>query len=140
MSASTKDRTVSSSAFHNAELLGIELLEEHARRLAAGLTVDTHARGNSRAHLRRLDRHMKVLREVYSALAADARTGEPPSPAAEWLLDNFFVVSAAARDVRHDLPAPFFKRLPRIASDEFAGQPRVYVLATELIRWSAARL
>src|SRR5262245_63826992 len=83
---------------------------------------------------------MRALRTVYSALAEDARGGEPPSPAAEWLLDNYFVVAAAARDVRHDLPASFFRRLPRVAADEFAGQPRVYALASEIIRWSAARL
>jgi cellobiose phosphorylase len=140
MSVSTKERATSSSAFHAAELLGIELLEEHARRLAASLTVGRTRGARSRTHLKRLKQHMRVLREVYSALAADARTGEAPSPAAEWLLDNFFVVSSAARDVRHDLPPAFFKRLPRVASDEFAGQPRVYALATEVIRWSAARL
>ena len=138
--STTERRRVSSSAFHVAELLGIELLEEHARRLAAALTVGSTRRGRSRRHLRRLDQHIRALRDVYTVLADDARGGEPPSPAAEWLLDNFFVVSAAARDVRHDLPAAFFKRLPSIASDEFAGQPRVHVLATEIIRWSAGRL
>src|SRR5688500_15795731 len=140
MPDSIKERPISSSALHLAELLGIELLEEHARRLAAALTVDKTPRGRPRRHLRRLDQHMRTLREVYTELAEDARAGEAPSPAAEWLLDNFFVVSAAARDVRHDLPAAFFKRLPSIASDEFAGQPRVYALAMEIIRWSAARL
>ena len=122
-----------------AELLGVELLEERARRLAAALT--TAGRGASaRAHLRRLDEHMRVLTGVYSSLADDARAGEPPSPAAEWLLDNYFVVSATARDVRRDLPASFFKRLPNVAADEFAGQPRIYALASEVIRLSGLRL
>ena len=62
------------------------------------------------------------------------------SPAAEWLLDNFHIISAAARDIHHDLPPAFFKRLPRIAADEFAGLPRIYALALELIGSSAGRL
>ena len=62
------------------------------------------------------------------------------SPAAEWLLDNFHIISAAARDIHHDLPASFFRRLPRIAADEFAGLPRIYALARELIGSSAGRL
>jgi cyclic beta-1,2-glucan synthetase len=82
---------------------------------------------------------MRALRGVYKALADDARL-EATSPAAEWLLDNFHIVSAAARDIHHDLPPAFFKRLPFIAADEFAGLPRIYALALELIGTSAGRL
>ena len=116
------------------ELLGIELLEEHARRLAALLSLARRRGGSGGAHLRRLNEHMRALREVYVALAEDARRGEPASPAAEWLLDNFHIISAAARDIHHDLPPSFFRRLPTIAADEFAGLPRIYALALELIR------
>jgi cyclic beta-1,2-glucan synthetase len=121
------------------ELLSIELLEEHARRLAALLTLDGRRRGSGRIHLRQLAQNMRALREVYVALADDARE-EALSPAAEWLLDNFHIISATERDIHHDLPPPFFRRLPRVAADEFAGWPRIYALALELIRISAGRL
>lgn len=121
------------------ELLSIELLEEHARGLAALLSLARRRRGNGGAHLRQLQAHMHALRDVYTALAEDARH-EAMSPAAEWLLDNFHIISAAARDIHHDLPPSFFKRLPRIAADEFAGLPRIYALALELIGSSAGRL
>jgi cyclic beta-1,2-glucan synthetase len=121
------------------ELLGIDLLEEHARRLAALLSLARRRRGSSRAHLRRLNDDARALRTVYMALADDARQ-ESVSPAAEWLLDNFHIISAAARDIHHDLPSSFFRRLPTIATDEFAGLPRVYALALELIRCSAGSL
>lgn len=122
------------------ELLSIELLEEHARRLAALLTVDRRRRGASRrAHLRRLNDHARALRQVYAALADDARREQVP-PAAEWLLDNFHIIAAATRDIRHDLPAPFFARLPVVVSDAFAGAPRIFALALELIRCSAGTL
>ncbi len=62
------------------------------------------------------------------------------SPAAEWLLDNFHVVSAAARDIHHDLPPSFFRGCRSVAADEFAGLPRIYALALELIGSSAGRL
>jgi cellobiose phosphorylase len=123
----------------NIELLGIEPLEEHARRLAALFTVSPHRRGRS-AHLERLRQHARALRRVYTSLAIDAKRGEPSSPAAEWLLDNFHLVLTTIRDVRHDMPAAFFRRLPWIGADEFAGLPRVYAMALELIRCSAGRL
>jgi cyclic beta-1,2-glucan synthetase len=122
------------------ELLGIEPLEEHARRLAALLAVKTRRYMSGRAHLKRLDAHMHALRAVYVALNDEARRGERPSPAAEWLLDNFHVISSAARDIRHDVPPAFYRRLPRMGADEFAGLPRVYAMALELIGRSAGRL
>jgi cellobiose phosphorylase len=121
------------------ELLSVELVEEHARRLAALLSIEPRGGWRSRPHLRQLRADMRALRGVYQALADEARR-EPTSPAAEWLLDNFHIVTAAARDIQHDLPGAFFKRLPLIVSDEFAGQPRIYALALELIRSSAGRL
>src|SRR3954463_3744752 len=134
------DAGVSRPTPGNIELLGIEPLEEHARRLAALFTVSLRQRGSSGAHLKRLRQHERILRRVYSALAEDAKRGEPSSPAAEWLLDNFHIIVAALRDIHHDLPAGFFRRLPRIAADEFAGLPRIYAMALELIRCSAGRL
>src|SRR6478609_3730880 len=121
------------------ELLGIEPLEEHARRLAALLTV-SRRRPFGRTHVKRLREHTRALRETYTSLADDAARGEPSSPAAEWLLDNFHIVIAALRDINHDLPPTFFRRLPRVAADEFATLPRIYAMALELIRCSAGRL
>jgi cyclic beta-1,2-glucan synthetase len=120
------------------ELLSVELLEEHARRLAALWSIAPRG-GSGRVHLRQLDADMRALRHVYTALTEDARR-EAMTPAAEWLLDNFHIVSAAARDIHHDLPRQFFRRLPRIVSDEYAGAPRIYALALELIGSSAGRL
>jgi Flp pilus assembly protein TadB len=42
------------------ELLSIELLEEHARRLAALLSIAPRRGGNGRAHLRQLKRQIRA--------------------------------------------------------------------------------
>ena len=131
--------TVPRVAGGDVELLSVELLDEHARRLAALLSIAPRGSGHRRTHLRQLKAHMQALREVYALLAEDA-SQEAVSPAGEWLLDNFHTVTAAARDIQHDLPPSFFKRLPRVAADEFAGLPRIYALALELIGSSAGRL
>src|SRR5688572_13781017 len=98
--ATVTDRRATGSGI---ELLSVELLEEHARRLAALLSIAPRGGGNGRAHLRQLRAHMRRLRGVYNALADEARR-ESMSPAAEWLLDNFHIVSSAARDIQQDLP------------------------------------
>ncbi|MEO8482672.1 MAG: glucoamylase family protein [Acidobacteriota bacterium] len=126
------------------ELLGIEPLEEYARRLAALLTPETPTRVQRlfirNHHLTDLEDDMRVLREVYVALSEDTRLGEPSSPAADWLLDNFPLISAAARDIRHDLPPSFYRRLPRMRTDEYAGQSRIHAMALEVVGHSAGRL
>src|SRR4029078_2659325 len=94
------------------ELLGIERLEEHARGLGALLTVASLHRGGSRTHLKRLRQHAQKIRQVYTALADDATRGEPSSPAAEWLLDNFHILLSALRDGHHDRPGRVFPPLP----------------------------
>jgi hypothetical protein len=51
--------------------------------------------------------------------ARSQTTREPAnhrSPAAEWLLDNYFRrYRHGCADVRRDLPASFFKRLPNVS-------------------------
>ena len=124
----------------SVELLGLELLEEHARRLGALFTVSRRPRGHGRPHLQRLDENRRALKDAYNLLAGDVRRGEIASPAMEWLLDNFHIIAAAGRDVFRDLPSAYFRRLPTIAADEFEGMPRIYALALELIRTSSGQL
>src|SRR5438094_9768367 len=80
------------------ELLGLERLEEHARRLAALFTVSWRPRGPSRVHLKHLRQHAAALRQVYTALADEAKRREPSSPAADWLLDHLHLIVAAPPD------------------------------------------
>jgi cyclic beta-1,2-glucan synthetase len=114
------------------ELLGIELLEDHARRLAALLSLARSQRGKGGAHLRRLNHDARQLRAVYLALAEDARR-DSVSPAAEWLLDNFHIIADALREVRTDLPPGYYRRLPKLAAGPLVGYPRVFGIAWALI-------
>lgn len=59
----------------------------------------------------------------------------PPhlTKASEWLLDNEFQLRRAVRQVREDLPASFYRRLPRLAAPEYRGIPRVLALARGML-------
>jgi cyclic beta-1,2-glucan synthetase len=128
-----------SSPLHG-ELLGVERLEERARALAAEFTLARNpGRGPPRL-LRRLAADARVLRHAYRILAADVRNGEQLAPAAEWLLDNFHLVEAEMREIRHDFPTRYYRELPKLATRERAGTARIYAMAVELLRYSDARL
>ncbi|HEX5632844.1 MAG TPA: hypothetical protein VFX50_06430, partial [Gemmatimonadales bacterium] len=123
-----------------AELLSIERLEERARALAATFTLARDRGHPDRGFYRRITDNTHVLRQAYRTLAEDVHRGEFLAPAAEWLLDNFYLIESEIRGVRHDLPRPYYRELPKLASREAAGVARVSAMALELIRHTDGRL
>lgn len=114
----------SGSAPVRGELFGLERLEQHAQSLAAAQAVS--AKPPAVAPLRRrLDDNARVLLAAYRASAAELEAGRRVVPAAEWLLDNYHLVEKQVRDIRGDLPADYYRQLPKLASGPFAGYPRV---------------
>jgi hypothetical protein len=128
-----------SSPLHG-ELLGVERLEERARALAAELTLSRDPRHGPPRLLRRLTNDADALRHAYRVLAADVRLGEPGTPAAEWLLDNFHLIEGELREIRRYLPTRYYLELPKLAARGRARSARVYAMAVELLRFSDARL
>ena len=122
------------------ELLSIERLEERALALAASFTIDPRPRRRARNIFPRFDDNARILRAAYRALADDVRTGQPVTAAAEWLLDNFHLVTSEIRDIHQHLPGAYYRQLPSLASREHAGHTRIYAMAVELVRHSDSRL
>src|SRR5262245_7121007 len=122
----------------HAELLNVEKLEELARTLAARLTA--RKRRDRSGHLRRLGEIDRQLRRAYEVVAGDVHLGQTLAPAAEWLLDNFHLVEAEVPRVAHDLPAAYYRELPKLVSREHEGESRIEAMARELLRHSDARL
>ena len=122
------------------ELLSIERLEERALSLAASFTIDPSPRRRARNIFPRFDDNTRVLRDAYRALANDVRTGQFVTSAAEWLLDNFHLVTSEIRDIRQHMPRTYYRQLPTLASREHAGYTRIYAMAVELIRHSDSRI
>ena len=68
------------------------------------------------------------------------RRAEPISPASEWLLDNFHLITNEARSIRHDLPNGYYRRLPKVRLDDGRLVARIQVTAAEVIRHSDGRI
>ncbi|HSE66652.1 MAG TPA: hypothetical protein VLB12_06680, partial [Gemmatimonadales bacterium] len=93
-----------------------------------------------RRFFRRLDDNARVLRQTYQILAEAVHREEFVAPAAEWLLDNFHLIEAEIRGVRHDLPRQYYRELPKLAPRDMAGMARIYAMALELIGHTDGRL
>src|SRR5208283_2520696 len=122
------------------ELLSIERLDERARSLAGRFTIDPNPRRRARDLFPRFEDNARVLAEAYRTLSEAVHHGEFITPAAEWLLDNFHIVTAEIANVRISLPLSYYRELPKLAPRKLAGDARVYALAIELIRHSDSRL
>ncbi len=121
-----------------AEFFSVERLEQFAQTLAAEhktLTKKDHAR-----LLPRLEDNGRRLEAIYKALVEAIKDGRPISPAAEWLVDNYHIVEEQLREIREDLPKSYYHELPKLASGEFAGYPRIYAVAVALIAHTDSRL
>jgi len=114
-----------------AELFSVDQLERHAKTIAASHRL---AAGRARDQLlRRLDENQRVLIETYDLVTAADAQNRRIEPAAEWLLDNFYLVEEQIQAIRRLLPPSYSRELPRLASGPAAGFPRVYGIALELI-------
>ena len=118
-----------------AELFSAEQMERHGKRLAA-----LHVLGAPRVPdrlLARLASNERVLVALGRQLAATADAERRFSPAAEWLLDNFYLIEEEIRTARRHLPRGYSRELPRLARSPdaagAAGMPRVYHLALHLV-------
>ncbi len=113
-----------------SDLFGPERLEHHAETLAAAQTVARTGHAVRVPSLsRRLKDNVQVLLGAYRSSADVAQRGQPVSPAAEWLLDNFHLVELQLRQISEDLPAGYYRQLPKLAEGHLAGYPRVFSLA-----------
>ncbi|HSJ52866.1 MAG TPA: cellobiose phosphorylase, partial [Anaerolineae bacterium] len=104
--------------------LATGLAREHrlaSRPLAASSPLD------------RLEALESLLQAAHAQYVLLSESEEMLSGAAEWLLDNYYVVRQAARQVRRNIPRGYYRRLPKLATPPWEGVARVYVLARAFV-------
>jgi cyclic beta-1,2-glucan synthetase len=120
------------------ELYSVDQLARHAHDLAESERLES-ASSPDRLIPRLLDNQRVLLRTHDRVMAASA-AGRRISPAAEWLLDNFYLIEEQILTARRHLPKSYGRELPRLAAGPHAMWPRVYSIALELISHVDGRL
>jgi cyclic beta-1,2-glucan synthetase len=112
------------------ELFSVDQLARHAQALAASHQVVT-GQGSNRL-LARLGQNEDILR-TFNRVTLAAHPNRRATPAAEWLLDNFYLIEEQVQMARRHLPHGYSRELPRLVSGPSAGLPRVYDIVLEFI-------
>ncbi len=120
------------------ELFSAERLEQHAESLAAS-QVTSEVIGEGRPLIPRVLENGRILLEYYRATASSIQQGGTITPAAEWLVDNFYIVEEQLREIRDDLPQGFYRRLPKLATGHLEGYPRVFGVAWAFVAHTDSR-
>jgi cyclic beta-1,2-glucan synthetase len=120
------------------ELFGEERLAQHARSLAGAQAISPRSSAGPSLATRLKDNADHLL-HAYEATVAAAAQDEAITPAAEWLLDNYYVVEEQVRQIRDDLPPSYYRQLPKLSGGPFAGYPRVFGLAWAFIAHTDSR-
>ena len=121
-----------------SELLNVEQLERHARTIAGAHRLSTQQTADKL--LPRLVENERILVNTYDQIAAAADQNRRIVPAAEWLLDNFYLIEEQIRSTRRLLPKSYSGELPRLANRALADYPRVYDIALELVAHTDGRM
>ncbi|MEO7762368.1 MAG: glycosyltransferase family 2 protein, partial [Casimicrobiaceae bacterium] len=121
-----------------AELFGADQMEQHGKTLATSHRI-SEVRVPDQL-LGRLAENESMLVSTCDLLTATVKENRRITPAAEWLLDNFYLIEEQIRTATRHLPKTYSKELPRLARGPSAKLPRVYDIALETIAHGDGRV
>lgn len=119
-------------------ILNAEELERHALEIARKHVVGKSSRQYFSLE-NRMNKNFRFITTVYKDLNEYSNARSSVTPAAEWLLDNFYIVEEQVKEIRQNLSRKYYSQLPRLKSGSLKGYPRVYAIALELVSHTDGR-
>ncbi len=82
---------------------------------------------------RDLDAYESWLSEAHSYFREASNHDLTLTYASEWILDNYYIIRQALRQIGEDLPSGYYQQLPKLTGDPLKGLPRVYAIARTIL-------
>ena len=121
------------------EKSGLTRLEIRAHKLAEVQEITRHpTKITSFSNF--LDELESTLKRAYSYFRTATEDELSLSYAAEWMLDNYYLVQQTIRLIREELPETYYRQLPKLASGSLKDYPRIYDLASVLVATDSAQI
>ena len=110
------------------ELFSAERLELHAKTLAVAQVVSPNPPRVPTLQ-KRLKENANAIHAAYLSNAEELENHQNLVPAAEWLLDNYYLIDEQIRAIKSSLPPSYYQQLPKLIDGPLAGYPRVFGIA-----------
>ncbi|EJN01742.1 hypothetical protein [Herbaspirillum sp. YR522] len=120
------------------ELFSAQQMEQYGMQLAIEHRLGSN-RGSDRL-LQRLADNQALINATCALLGDAVKAGRQVTPAAEWLLDNIYLIDEQIRIAKRHLPKNYSKALPRLDNEGQKDQPRVYDIALQTIAHGDGRI
>lgn len=112
--------------------LTCEELEDHARKLAIEHFV-SRKQDLLNWPIPRMNDNYSFILSVYKDLNEDIQKKRAIPSAAEWLLDNFYIIEEQVKSIRRDLVKKDYLRLPVLKCGSLKGNARIFAVAMDLV-------
>lgn len=116
-----------------------EDLEKHAFEIAHHYS-DIRNSNCKKKLIHSLDRSYEEILKGYENIDKEGRDRKEILPAAEWLLDNLYLVEKEYKSIKQNMPKAYYKDLPTIYIGIMKGYPRVYHIAIEIVSHTDGRM
>jgi cyclic beta-1,2-glucan synthetase len=113
-------------------ILGIEEAQKHAAEIGSRHVIKKSGRF-SRLFISRVNKNYKYIQETHLKLSGNLKNKYSSIPAAEWLLDNYYIIEEQMSDIRRNLTSRAYEKLPILKNGYLRGLPRIYAIALELV-------
>lgn len=114
-------------------------LEKYLEKLASDHILKEKSDKNTYP-IPRMIENFNIITEVYNLLNEQIKLKIPIHPAGEWLLDNYYIIEETVKGIERELTLKKYTNFLGIANGNNYGFARVYVLATEIIAYTDAKI
>ncbi len=120
-------------------MANIEDLKEYAKAVAEEFNK-TVVTTKAKYKLPRLTEVNKTLVKAYKLTNEEVKSKGSIIAAAEWLLDNFYVIEEQVKELESCISKGLNRIMPVLGNGEYKGYPRIYGLAMRLVAYTDARI
>ncbi|HCS73313.1 MAG TPA: hypothetical protein DIW17_05495, partial [Clostridiales bacterium] len=89
----------------------------------------------ARVRAPKLEEDNKVLAKAYKSTNEEVKAKGNIIPAAEWLLDNYYILEEQFKEIQYTVKNEFYMELPVLTEGKFSGYPRVYGAAAGMAEY-----
>ena len=114
-------------------------LEKYLEKLASNYILKEKSDKNTYP-IPRMIENFEVITMVYNLLNEQIKLKIPIHPGGEWLLDNYYVIEETVKEIEKELTLKKYRNFLGIANGNNYGFARIYVLASEIVSYTDAKI